>query len=153
MNAVKILPAALCLALSGPAFAENALQEPRAAARLISAPHDAQRWYGVGDVVANVQICVESNTGRFNLRLSPQLAALAPSGAAEYEVSFSTSAGERSTQIWNGRGDLLFGGRAVGADCGAAGNVSVEFRIKQRSLVAAVAGAYVNQVRYAVDPA
>lgn len=153
MNAASLLSIALCAAACGPALAQDAPERPRAEARLVSSPHDAQRWHGVGDVVSRVQLCVESNTGRFQLRLFPQSASVDSSSATAFDVLFSASTGERGQKTWDGRGELTFDGRSASGGCGVSGNVTLEFRLKQRNLTAAVAGDYVTQMRYTVDPA
>lgn len=153
MKPALLLSIALSAALCGPALAQDAPERPRAEAHLISPTQNTQRWYGVGDVVSRVQLCVDSNTGRFQLRLTPQIASHNASGARELEVAFVTTTGERAQQNWDGKSELAFNGRVAPAGCGVGGNVSLEFRIKQRSLIAAVAGDYINQMQFSVDPA
>lgn len=152
MKAVLALSLSFAVIAGGPVLARETQDRPVASARLITPTKDAHRWHGVGDVISKVQLCVTSNTGRFRLRLDA-LSILSPlSTMPEFEVAFTTSAGQRTVQTWDSGGELNFGGEVRG-DCGAMGNVALEFRIRQRSLTAAVAGDYLNQIRYSVEPA
>gem|GEM_PF-3839657 len=156
MKASQLLAAVTAVVLAGPALAEETRQEsqrPHATVRLLSAPQGANRWYGVGDTVSKVQLCVESNTGRFAMNLAPQVGTPDASSPGEIEVVFATTTGERVVRQWDGKTDMAFTGRVAGQTCGVAGNVSLEFRIKQQNLIAVVAGDYINQMRFSVDPA
>lgn len=153
MTKTQVLALLVGLAAVGPALADEAPQQPQASARLLSAPSGMNRWYGVGDAASKVQMCVSSNTGRFSLNLTPRIASSDASRPREIEVVFATAGGDRQARRWDGQTDLVFNGRVVDDACGAGGNVSIEFRIDQQNLIAVVAGDYVNQMRFTVEPA
>lgn len=153
MKASSLLSIALSFALCDAALAHDASERPRVEARLVSPSSDAQRWYGVGDLLSRVNLCVTSNTGRFQLRLSPSGGGIGLSDLRSLEVTYVAPTGERERRIWDGQRELNFAGRTVAAECGVGGNVSLEIRVKQDSLTAAVAGDYFKQIQYVVDPA
>jgi hypothetical protein len=134
------------------AAAQDGPERPVASLRLLSAPSDSQRWYGVGDVLSRSSLCVTSSTGRFQLTIQ-QLLASAAVLPGEVEIVMTTSAGDRQVASWDGQSQVVLSGRLSGDVCTAGGNVQVETRIRQRNLVAAVAGNYSARIRYSVDPA
>lgn len=127
-------------------------EQPLATVRAQGTTHVDQRWYGVGDINTKFQLCVASNTGRFELQLSPESAGAAatPGGV---EVIFTTQAGEREVRDWDGRAELLFTGRALDQACDIGGNVTVELRFKRQDLIARLAGDHPSRIRYSVSPA
>lgn len=154
MKPLSISLACLTAVIGAPmlAFAQETPPErPAASVRAQGATHVDQRWYGVGDVNTKFQLCVVSNTGRFELQLLPETPGAATPGGIE--VIFSTQAGEREVRDWDGRAELLFSGRALDQACDIGGNVAVELRFKRQDLIARLAGDHPSRIRYSVSPA
>lgn len=155
MRITHILALIIACSASNTALAreDNNLEtKPTVSARVIPSQMGYNRWHGIGDNISRAQLCVNSNTGRFVINLTPQLSSPVQSAPKEIEVVFTTLSGDRQVTQWDGNSPLAFTGRSQNGVCDISGNATLEFRIKQQTLMAVVAGDYLNQIRFSIDP-
>jgi hypothetical protein len=111
------------------------------------------RWSGVGELRSKNDLCVVSKTGRYRLRLQMpggQGRALIP----DFEVIFSTMAGDRLVRQSREGNMLVFEGRTTSAtSCEGGVNATLEFRFSKDDLSSLVAGNYLEQFLLSVEPA
>lgn len=152
MKRMFCLAAVSAILCANPANAEAPQGQGSAALYIQKTNSTPMRWSGVGELRAQNDLCVISDTGRFRLRV--QIAGIQQGAAIpDFEVTFTTTAGDRVTRRSGESDVLVFDGRATPvANCNGVINANLQFRFPERGLSAAIAGNYLQQFILSVEP-
>lgn len=137
---------------AGPVYADAQDGDGSAAIYVQRQNSTPMRWSGVGELRSQNDLCIVTQTGRFRLRL--QIGGKQGRDAVpDFEVTFSTAAGDRLTRRSNESDVLIFEGRVTPvADCKGVVNANLQFRFTERELSAAIAGNYLQQLVISIEP-
>lgn len=142
----------LRLATVAPAVAKPS--RPAAQLQIFSSDRLDATWSGKGDNSIGADLCVASNTGRYQLQImSEQGGVLRGTGQLDYTIHFRDESGITQTKRMNGQALVVFDGVSPDSTgCEKGPNASIEIESAAADLKAQIAGDYADRLVLSATP-